>query len=235
MTKVKFSQIIHYILSLILSFLLFTLLVKLADTNIGSYYGKKYIYLLFLVSSIIIVYVIGLIIKKNKFLRNKTYPLINIFVLPLFLFFIITQLNLTLNIFKIMVLIIWIVSSYLYITNINNSFDLDYKKKLIYPDNLIWVETNFLAMYYFILLFNLIDFAWASVLFAIFFIYFDLYLKAKSFKIRLDGNRILAAFLAASVVLVDLFRYFSKPLLAFNICFIAFTLVYYYRSSIRSK
>ena len=226
--KNSFNKKIHYFIFLILNILLFYSLVKIKEISFGSYNLKYYIHLIVFVSSIAIVYLVALQIKKSDFLRNKTSPLVNIFYLPLVLFILITDFRININIFKILSIIIWIISTFIYINNYNNIFDLDYKKSLIYPDNLILVEVIYLLAYYFALVFFLIGFASIALIFTIFIIYFSIYLANKSYKTRLDDSKVFPIFAILSFYLIRFFKYLPRPLLSFNICFILACLVYYY-------
>lgn len=227
--KNSFNKKIHYFIFLILSILLFYSFVKIKEISFGSYNLKYYIRLILFVSSIAIVYLIALQIKKSDFLRNKTPPLVNIFYLPLVLFILITEFRININIFKVLSIIIWIISTFIYINNYNNIFELDYKKSLIYPDNLILVETIYLLAYYFASVFFLIDFASICLIFVMFIIYFSMYLTNKSYKTRFDDSKVLSFFAVISFYLIRFFKYLPRPLLSFNICFILACLVYYYR------
>lgn len=232
--KNSFNKKIHYFIFLILNILLFYSLVKIKEISFGSYNLKYYIHLILFVSSIAIVYLIALKIKKSDFLRNKTSPLVNIFYLPLVLFILITDFRININIFKVLSIIIWIISTFIYIINYNNIFDLDYKKSLIYPDNLILVETIYLVAYYFALVFFLIDFASICLIFVMFIIYFSMYLTNKSYKTRFDDSKVLL-FTVLSFYLIKFFKFLPRPLLSFNICFIFACLVYYYRCYYKKK
>ena len=227
--KNSFNKKIHYFIFLILNILLFYFLVKIKEVSFGSYNVLHYVFATFLVGSIATIYLIALQIKKSDFLRNKTSPLVNIFYLPLVLFILITDFKININIFKILSIIIWIISTFIYINNYNNIFDLDYKKSLIYPDNLILVETIYLLAYYFALVFFLIDFASVALIFTIFIIYFSMYLTNKSYKTRLDDSKVFPIFVVLSFYIIRFFKYLPRPLLSFNICFILSCLVYYYR------